>query len=52
LLLGETIVCDDDVESYRLPPRRFEVPVVLVQDFIAGLESVDLEPIPESVPDF
>ena len=48
----ETAVSDDDVESYQLPSHQFEVPVVLVQDSIAGLASVDLEPIPESVPDF
>jgi hypothetical protein len=45
----ETAVSHDDVESYQLPSHQLEVPVVLVQDSIAGLEPVDLEPIPESV---
>jgi hypothetical protein len=45
----ETAVSDDDVESYQLPSHQFEVPVVLVQDSIASVVSVDLEPIPESV---
>ena len=40
---------DDDVESNQVPSHQLEVPVVLVQDSIAGLELVDLEPIPESV---
>jgi hypothetical protein len=44
----ETAV-SDDVESYQLPSHQFEVPVVLVQDSIASVVSVDLEPIPESV---
>jgi hypothetical protein len=34
---------DDDSGSYQL-----ELPVVLAQDSIASIESVDLEPIPES----
>jgi hypothetical protein len=42
-------VSDDDVESYQLPSHQLEVPVALVQDSIASFESVDLEPIPESV---
>jgi hypothetical protein len=45
----ETAVSDDDVESYQLQSHQLEVPVVLMQDSIAGLEPVDLEPIPESV---
>jgi hypothetical protein len=45
----ETAVSDDDVESYQLPSRQFEVPVVLVQDSIASVVQVDLEPIPKSV---
>jgi hypothetical protein len=45
----ETAVSDDDVESYQLPSHQLELPVVLAQDSIAGFESVDLEPIPESV---
>jgi hypothetical protein len=44
-----TAVSDDDVESYELPSHQLEVPVVLVQDSIASIVSVDLEPIPESV---
>ena len=39
---------DHDVKSCQLP-SHIELPVVLVQDFVAGFESVDLEPIPESV---
>ena len=45
----ETAVSDDNVESYQLPSRQSELPVVLAQDSIASIESVDLEPIPESV---
>jgi len=45
----ETAVSDDNVESYQLPSHQLELPVVLVQDSIASIESVDLEPIPESV---
>ena len=45
----ETAVSDDDVESYQLPSHQFEVPVVLVQDSIASVVPIDLEPIPESV---
>jgi hypothetical protein len=45
----ETAMSDDDVESNQVPSHQLEVPVVLVQDSITGLESVDLEPIPESV---
>ena len=45
----ETAVSDEDVESYQLPSHQLEVPVVLVQDSIASIVSVDLEPIPESV---
>ena len=39
---------DDDVKTYQLLSHQLEVPIVLVQDSIASLESVDLEPIPES----
>jgi hypothetical protein len=39
----------DDVESYQLPSHQFEVLVVLVQDSVASIVPVDLEPIPESV---
>ena len=42
-------VSDDNVESYQLPSHQLELPVVLAQDSIASIESVDLEPIPESV---
>jgi hypothetical protein len=45
----ETAVSDDSVESYQLPSHQLELPVVLAQDSIASIESVDLEPIPESV---
>jgi hypothetical protein len=45
----ETTVSDNDVESYQLPSHQFEVPVVLVQDSIASVVQVDLEPIPESI---
>ena len=45
----ETAVSDDNVESYQLPSHQLELPVVLAQDSIASIESVDLEPIPESV---
>jgi hypothetical protein len=33
----------------QLPSHQLELPVVLAQDSIASIESVDLEPIPESV---
>jgi hypothetical protein len=39
----EATVFDDDVESYRLQSHQLDVPLVLVQDSIAGSESVDLE---------
>jgi hypothetical protein len=45
----EIAVSDDDLESYQLPSHQLELPVVFVQDSIAGVESVDLEPIPHSV---
>jgi hypothetical protein len=45
----ETAVFDDNVESYQLPSHQLELPVVLAQDSIASIESVDLEPIPESI---
>ena len=45
----ETAVSDDNVEIYQLPSHRLELPVVLAQDSIASIESVDLEAIPESV---
>jgi len=40
---------DGDSGSYQLPPHQLELPVVLMQDSIAGFESVDLEPIPQSI---
>jgi hypothetical protein len=40
---------DDDSGSYQFPSHQLELPVVLAQDSIASIESVDLEPIPESV---
>jgi hypothetical protein len=45
----KTAVSDDNVESYQLPSHQLELPVVLAQDSIASIESVDLEPFPESV---
>ena len=45
----ETAVSDENVESSQLPSHQLEVPVVLMQDSIASIVSVDLEPIPESV---
>jgi hypothetical protein len=42
-------VSDEDMESYQLPSHQVEVPVMLVQDSIASIVSVDLEPILESV---
>jgi hypothetical protein len=40
---------DGDSGSYQFPSHQLELPVVLTQDSIASIESVDLEPIPESV---
>jgi hypothetical protein len=40
---------DDDSESYQSLSHQLELPVVLMQDSIAGFESVDLEPIPQSI---
>ena len=40
---------DGDSGSYQLPSHQLELPVVLMQDSIAGFESVDLEPIPQSI---
>jgi hypothetical protein len=37
------------VENYQLPSHQLELPVVLAQDSTASIESVDLEPIPESI---
>lgn len=48
-VLRETTVSDDGVESYQPPSHELEVSVVLTQDSIAGLESVNLEPFPESI---
>jgi hypothetical protein len=45
----ETAVSDDNVESYQLPSHQLELPVILAQDSIASIESVDLIPIPESI---
>ena len=45
----ETPLSDDDVESYQLSSHQLKVPVVLVQDSIASIVSIDLEPIPESI---
>jgi hypothetical protein len=39
---------DDDSGSYQLPSHQLELLVVLAQDSIASIESVDFEPIPES----
>jgi hypothetical protein len=40
---------DDDSGSYQFPSHQLELPVVLMQDSLAGFESVDLEPIPQSI---
>lgn len=40
----EIAVPNDDWKSCQLPSHEVELPVVLVQDSIAGSESVDLEP--------
>ena len=40
---------DDNAESYQLPSHQLELPVVLAQDSIASIESVDLKPISRSV---
>jgi hypothetical protein len=45
----ETAVSDDNVESYQLPSHQSELLVLLTQDSIASIESVDFEPIPESI---
>lgn len=42
-------VSDDDLGSYQMPSHPLELPVVFAQDSIAGVEPVDLEPIPHSV---
>jgi len=39
----------DDSGSYQFPSHQLELPIVLMQDSIAGFESVDLEPIPQSI---
>jgi hypothetical protein len=36
---------DDDLGSYQFPSHQLELPVILVQDSIAGLELVDLDSI-------
>jgi hypothetical protein len=43
------ITPDGDSGSYQLPSHQLELPVVLMQDSIASFESVDLEPIPQSI---
>lgn len=48
LLQREITVSEDDLESYQLSSHQLELPVVLVQDSMADLESGDLEPIPRS----
>jgi len=40
---------DDDSGSYQFPSHQLELPIVLMQDSIAGFESVDLEPIPQGI---
>ena len=37
----EITVSDDALESYQFPSHQLELPFVLVQDSIAGLELVD-----------
>jgi hypothetical protein len=41
---------DGDLESRQFPSYQVEAPVILTQDSIVGLESVDLESLPQSVP--
>jgi hypothetical protein len=40
---------DGDSGSHQLPSHQLELPIVLMQDSIASFESVDLEPIPQSI---
>jgi hypothetical protein len=40
---------DDDLGGYQFPSHQLELPIVLMQGSIAGFESVDLEPIPQSI---
>jgi hypothetical protein len=40
---------DNDSGSYQFPSHQLELPIVVEQDSIASIESVDLEPILESV---
>jgi hypothetical protein len=35
--------------GYQFPSHQLELPAVLIQDSIASFESVDLEPIPQSI---
>ena len=37
------------MESYQFPPHQLGLPLVLLRDPIPDFESVDLEPIPQSV---
>ena len=45
---SEIAAPDDDSGSYQFLSHQLELSVVLAQDSIASIESVDLEPIPES----
>ena len=45
----EIAVSDDGIESCQLPSHQLDVPFILVQDSIAGLEPLDLEPIPKNI---
>jgi hypothetical protein len=40
---------DGDLESCQFPSYQVEAPVILTQDSIASLESVDLKSLPQSV---
>ena len=40
---------DDDSGNYQFPSHQLELLVVIMQDSIAGFESVDLEPISQSI---
>jgi len=40
---------DDDLGSHQFPSHQLELPVILMQDSIAGFELVDLESILQSI---
>ena len=45
----EIATLHDDSGSYQFPSHQSELPVVLMQDSIAGFEPVDLEPNSQSI---